>query len=180
MSEYTVKQLTSEFKVSRQAINQFMNKEFREKYVNKVGNRLSIDEKGYAILYHHFMNKPYKVKKSGVKYKKDVNDSSIDNVELVNQLKVKDKQMLYKDKQIEKLQTLLDQQQKLTLQANKQIESMSTDIKSLQKNVNDSSIDKNVDNEKSKVSSSVDDDNNEMVTTPKVEKKKKHWWNFFN
>ena len=41
---------------------------------------------------------------------------------LVDQLKIKDNHLAVKDRQIERLQTLLDQQQKLTLQANKQIE----------------------------------------------------------
>lgn len=125
---YTIIQLAKQFNVSKVAIQKRLTPEFKKRYVTKVANHLEVSEKGYQILAKHYQNKD--TEGNARKEKSQTNTNVIDNLEssdlslqaLVDQLKIKDNQLAVKDRQIERLQTLLDQQQKLTLQSNKQIE----------------------------------------------------------
>lgn len=72
------------------------------------------------LLVINFMKKELKKLKSEGK---PTNTYEVEKI-LTEQLKIKDKQLAEKDKQIQTMQKLLDQQQQLSLQTNKQIETL--------------------------------------------------------
>lgn len=107
--EYTIKQIADELGVSKAAIQQKMDKEFRSKFISKkkINNRLTIviNEQGYLKLKQKSKNKK-------------VNQNKIDD----NVIEVLKRQLEQKDEQIEKLQILLNQSQQLQLKQNEKIE----------------------------------------------------------
>ncbi|KAF0497278.1 DUF536 domain-containing protein, partial [Pediococcus acidilactici] len=102
----TIRQLSDELKLSKQAINQRISsiKDFRSKYTHKVKNHLEIDDQGVKILANFD-----KQKRQAENDKQDKRDININDVLL--------KQLDVKDQQISKLQKALDQQQQLQLAA---------------------------------------------------------------
>ncbi len=141
----TMKQLTMEFGVTRQAIMRKMDDNFRSKYVSKIHSngvsRLTISDDGYKLLKQHFLSSNRVVSNENVSYSNHVtHDSTTDTA-----MELLEKQLAEKDKQIEKLQQslseahkLLDQQQQLNLSTNRQNEKL---LDTPQKTSEDSSQD---------------------------------------
>ncbi|MCG0891318.1 hypothetical protein IMAU10418_02654 [Lactiplantibacillus plantarum] len=100
----TIRQLSEEFKLSKQAINQRINSinDFRSKHTYKVKNHLEIDNQGVKILAN-FDKQKRQERQPNQQDKNDKNDK-IDHILL--------KQLDVKDQQIANLQQALDQQQK--------------------------------------------------------------------
>ncbi|KAL3949598.1 hypothetical protein [Lentilactobacillus hilgardii] len=129
----TMKQLTTEFGVTRQAIMRKMDKKFRNKYVSKVHSngvsKLMISDDGYSLLKQYFSSSNKNVSN------KDVSNSSEvthDNIKLA--MALLEKQLDKKDQQINKLQQslseahkLLDQQQQLNLSSQKLLENQKSE-----------------------------------------------------
>lgn len=127
----TMKQLTAEFGVTRQAIMRKMDDNFRSKYVSKVhtngASRLIISDDGYKLLKQHFLNSNKAVSNESVSYSNRVTHDSVTNTAM----ELLEKQLVEKDNQIEKLQQslseahkLLSQQQQLNLSTNRQNEKL--------------------------------------------------------
>lgn len=125
----TMKQLTVEFGVTRQAIMRKMDDNFRSKYVSKVhsngASRLIISDDGYKLLKQHFLSSNRAVSNENVSYSNHVTHYSVTNTAM----ELLEKQLVEKDNQIEKLQQslseahkLLSQQQQLNLSASRQNE----------------------------------------------------------
>lgn len=110
---YTIKEIADELGVSKSAISQKLNDEFRGKFTDKkeINGRVTvvIDEEGAEWLRTH--NK---------KKKKGNNDKNDDVIQILK------KQLEKKDEQIEKLQILLNQSQQLQLKQNEKIELLET------------------------------------------------------
>lgn len=135
-NEKTIKQLSDELGVSKQTIQKIIEKIPNEYKPSKLGNRYLLSQE----------NQNYIKKKLGVQIDNDphISNNKTDKTHILdgktdNSDKIKNKtnnsdiheylsiilsQLDVKDKQIEKLQKLLDQQQILTLQANKKIEEL--------------------------------------------------------
>lgn len=112
----TIRQLSDELKLSKQAINQRISsiKDFRSKYTHKVKNHLEIDDQGVKILANFDKQKRQdqqanRQERQAENDKQDKRDININDVLL--------KQLDVKDQQISKLQKALDQQQQLQLAA---------------------------------------------------------------
>lgn len=112
----TIRQLSDELKLSKQAINQRISsiKDFRSKYTHKVKNHLEIDDQGVKILANFDKQKRQdqqanRRERQAENDKQDKRDININDVLL--------KQLDVKDQQISKLQKALDQQQQLQLAA---------------------------------------------------------------
>ncbi len=127
----TMKQLTMEFGVTRQAIMRKMDDKFRSKYVSKVHSngvsKLTISDDGYKLLKQHFLSSNRVVSNESVSYSNYVTHDSVTDTAM----ELLEKQLVEKDKQIEKLQQslgeahkLLDQQQQLNLSTNRQNEKL--------------------------------------------------------
>ncbi|PKX59305.1 MULTISPECIES: hypothetical protein [Lactobacillaceae] len=127
----TMKQLTMEFGVTRQAIMRKMDDKFRSKYVSKVQSngvsKLTISDDGYKLLKQHFLSSNRVISNESVSYSNYVTHDSVTDTAM----ELLEKQLVEKDKQIEKLQQslgeahkLLDQQQQLNLSTNRQNEKL--------------------------------------------------------
>jgi len=110
----TIKELAEEFDVSKQAIQQRLTSQFRQDYVVKVDKRLYINNEGYlkikAFYRQDFDNE--RQEEQSIKDNENVHDERL--FEIIKNLQNDNKE----------LHKLLDQQQQLTLQSNKQIESL--------------------------------------------------------
>lgn len=124
MSDKTIKELADELNVSKTAINKKLNANLKRKHFSKIANKFVIDEEGQNIIKSMFKE----VKSTTKNDNHQQENSETENLKVVDffheQIVIKDEQLKEKDKQIEKLQSLLDQQQILTLQANKKIETL--------------------------------------------------------
>ncbi|MCW0154611.1 hypothetical protein OIS37_15890 [Lactiplantibacillus plantarum] len=127
----TMKQLTMEFGVTRQAIMRKMDDKFRSKYVSKVHSngvsKLTISDDGYKLLKQHFLSSNRAVSNENVSHSNHVAHDSVTDTAM----ELLEKQLVEKDKQIEKLQQslseahkLLSQQQQLNLSTNRQNEKL--------------------------------------------------------
>ncbi|MFL2141860.1 MAG: DUF536 domain-containing protein [Alkalibacterium gilvum] len=137
MADMTIKELADELGVSKQAIR---------KHLEKLPPTLSVTKKENAIYLDTDVSRYVRSKvtrvtdnvtgkvtsnqfhEKGTKKKlksegKPTNTYEVEKI-LTEQLKIKDKQLAEKDKQIQTMQKLLDQQQQLSLQTNKQIETL--------------------------------------------------------
>jgi len=128
-NEKTIKQLADELGVSKTAINKKINENFKRKHFKKNGNKFLIDESGQNAIKSMFadsysFNRKPKVSENDNFENQDVSEVSDLVVILKERLVISDEQNNKKDIQIEKLQKLLDQQQILTLQANKKIKEL--------------------------------------------------------
>lgn len=103
----TIRQLSEEFKLSKQAINQRINSinNFRSKHTYKVKNHLEIDNQGVKILAN--FDKQKRQERQPNRQAENDKDKNIDQILL--------KQLDVKDQQIANLQQALDQQQKLQI-----------------------------------------------------------------
>lgn len=103
----TIRQLSEELKLSKQAINQRINSinGFRSKHTYKVKNHLEIDNQGVKLLAN-FDKQKRQERQQNQQDKNDKNEN-IDHILL--------KQLNVKDQQIANLQQALDQQQKLQI-----------------------------------------------------------------
>lgn len=103
----TIRQLSEELKLSKQAVNQRINSidGFRSKHTYKVKNHLEIDDQGVKLLAN-FDKQKRQERKQNQRDKNDKN-KNIDHILL--------KQLDVKDQQIANLQQALDQQQKLQI-----------------------------------------------------------------
>ena len=103
----TIRQLSEELKLSKQAINQRINSinGFRSKHTYKVKNHLEIDNQGVKLLAN-FDKQKRQERQQNQQDKNDKNEN-IDHILL--------KQLDVKDQQIANLQQALDQQQKLQI-----------------------------------------------------------------
>ncbi len=182
----TIRQLSDELKLSKQAINQRISsiKDFRSKYTHKVKNHLEIDDQGVKILANFD-----KQKRQAENDKQDKRDININDVLL--------KQLDVKDQQISKLQKALDQQQQLQLAAlaeNRQlkdhIQKLSGLLESSSSTQKQQSTEKNDNLPNNYNSSHIKDQNdkkdkNGVVDTDEKQKKihkdkvNNSWWHFW-
>jgi len=133
----TIRELADELGVSKTAIHKKISETIKRQHFSKNGNRFLIDEEGQNIIKSMFIDLKNENQKTEVSVlvsdiKNKGNQKVSEVSELVSVLKdrilVSDEQNKSKDKQIERLQKLLDQQQILTLQANKKIEQLETEL----------------------------------------------------
>ena len=103
----TIRQLSEEFKLSKQAINQRINSinGFRSKHTYKVKNHLEIDNQGVKMLAN--FDKQKRQERQPNRQAENDKEKNIDHILL--------KQLDVKDQQIANLQQALDQQQKLQI-----------------------------------------------------------------
>ncbi|EOS8056656.1 DUF536 domain-containing protein [Enterococcus hirae] len=114
MAEKTIKELAEDLGVSKQAIRKYFNKLPTELTPKLIGGKYVISIKAQEFI------------KNSINQINAVDTevgSSVDSI-LLSELKEKNKQINYLQTTIETQQKLLDQQQQLTLQANKQIEKL--------------------------------------------------------
>ena len=185
----TIRQLSEELKLSKQAINQRINSinGFRSKHTYKVKNHLEIDNQGVKMLAN--FDKQKRQERQPNRQAENDKDKNIDQILL--------KQLDVKDQQISKLQKSLDQQQQLqlaTLAENRQLKghiqelngllesSNSTQKRQLtKKNDNLSNSDNssyiNKKNDKKNKNGVADTDENQKKIHKN--KTKKSWWHFW-
>ncbi|MDR4932247.1 DUF536 domain-containing protein [Companilactobacillus paralimentarius] len=103
----TIRQLSEELKLSKQAINQRINSinGFRSKHTYKVKNHLEIDNQGVKMLAN--FDKQKRQERQPNRQAENDKNKNIDQILL--------KQLDVKDQQIANLQQALDQQQKLQI-----------------------------------------------------------------
>lgn len=192
----TIRQLSDELKLSKQAINQRISsiKDFRSKYTHKVKNHLEIDDQGVKILANFDKQKRQdqqanRQERQAENDKQDKRDININDVLL--------KQLDVKDQQISKLQKALDQQQQLQLAAlaeNRQlkdhIQNLSGLLESSSSTQKQQSTEKNDNLPNNDNSSHIKDQNdkkdkNGVVDTDEKQKKihkdkvNNSWWHFW-
>lgn len=117
----TVRELSKQFNVSKQAINKRMNQKFREQHVTyktvKGVATMFIDSSGENLLKQAFQ--PNNNQQQG-----DNPSNQLVVDVLREQVDSQKKELDIKNEQIKKLQTLLDQSQQLQLMSEKKIEEM--------------------------------------------------------
>lgn len=122
----TIKELADELSISKTAINKKVSANLKRKHFSKIGNKFVIDEEGQKLIKSMFTDRHYaesKTKTPNIEF--DVSDLvSVLN----NQILSTEKQLQEKDKQLSAMQKLLDQQQVLTLQANRKILALETSL----------------------------------------------------
>lgn len=187
----TIRQLSEELKLSKQAINQRINSinGFRSKHTYKVKNHLEIDNQGVKMLAN-FGKQKRQDRQPNQQDKNDKNDK-IDHILL--------KQLDVKDQQISKLQKALDQQQQLqlaTLAENRQLKnhiqkliglietSKTRKERQAKENNDDLSNSLNPSTIKNSVDTQVHDKKENIEETyqkERIHKSKgiKNWWNFW-
>lgn len=163
----TIRELSEELGVSKTAITKFLTPEKRKLFAKKIDNRLSISDEGVIIIRQRFLSRSKtKINNQNANQVGEIENLVFDfNDELFltlkNELTQKNKQIEKLQKNIEQQNILIDQQQKLTLQANQKIESLEANSK----------IPESKDQKKATVTSKED----EPITN---KKSKKHWWQF--
>lgn len=180
----TIRQLSEELKLSKQAINQRINSinGFQIKHTYKVKNHLEIDSQGVKLLANFD-----KKKRQPNQQDKNDKDNNIDHILL--------KQLDVKDQQISKLQKSLDQQQQLqlaTLAENRQLKDRVQKLSSLL-GASSSTQKRQVTNKNGNLSNSINairdkaendkQDQNHVVDEKqkRIHKNKtsKSWWHFW-
>ena len=185
----TIRQLSEELRLSKQAINQRINSinGFRSEHTYKVKNHLEIDNQGVKLLAN-FDKKKRQERQQNQQDKND-KDKSIDNILL--------KQLDVKDQQISNLQQALDQQQKLqiaTVAENHRLKEHVQKLSGLleppsatqqqQSNDKDDTLSNNANTSHSKDKNDKQDKDS-VVGTDKGQKKihknktNKSWWHFW-
>lgn len=116
---YSIKELAEEFNVSKAAIHRYLTDDFRAKYVEtvsgKTGKQLQVNSEGYRVLYKHFISDNQAKRKA----KSDNANVNVDKI--IDTFK---QQLEEKDRQIERLQLLLNQSQQLQLKESKKLEKL--------------------------------------------------------
>lgn len=185
----TIRQLSEELKLSKQAINQRINSinGFRSKHTYKVKNHLEIDNQGVKMLAN--FDKQKRQERQPNRQAENDKDKNIDQILL--------KQLDVKDQQISKLQKSLDQQQQLqlaTLAENRQLKNHIQELSGLlesssstqqqQSNDKDDTLSNNANTSHSKDKNDKQDKDS-VVGTDKGQKKihknktNKSWWHFW-
>ncbi|QXD13656.1 DUF536 domain-containing protein (plasmid) [Lactiplantibacillus plantarum 2025] len=183
----TIRQLSEELRLSKQAINQRINSinGFRSKHTYKVKNHLEIDNQGVKLLAD--FDKQKRQERQQNQQDKNDNEENIDHILL--------KQLDVKDQQIAKLQQALDQQQKLqiaTVAENRQLKEHvrklsvllepSSSTQKQQSNDKDDTLSNNANASHNK---NKNDKQNEVVDIDKKQKKpfknktNNSWWHFW-
>ena len=179
----TIRQLSEELKLSKQAINQRINSinGFRSKHTYKVKNHLEIDNQGVKMLAN--FDKQKRQERQPNRQAENDKDKNIDQILL--------KQLDVKDQQISKLQKSLDQQQQLqltTLAENRQLKNHIQELSGLLESSNSTQkrqVTKKNDNFPNNDNSSHIKDKNGVVGTDEKQKKihknktNKSWWHFW-
>lgn len=179
----TIRQLSEELKLSKQAINQRINSlnGFRSKHTYKVKNHLEVDDQGVKLLAN-FDKKKRQERQQNQQDKND-KDKNIDRILL--------KQLDVKDQQIANLQQALDQQQKLqiaTVAENHQLkeqvrklsgllESSSSTQEQQQSNDKDDTLPNSYNASQSKEKENIVDTDKKQKKTRK--KAQLNWWHFW-
>jgi predicted ArsR family transcriptional regulator len=121
----TIKELSEEIGVSKQAINRFLTSDFRRQHVttktdNKVG-ALLVDKSGEILIKKHFSidNDRQQTDNDDRQQVVGLLEKQIENQQ--RELAEKNKQIEAKDTQISNLQNLLDQSQQLQLISEKKL-----------------------------------------------------------
>ncbi len=185
----TIRQLSEEFKLSKQAINQRINSinGFRSKHTYKVKNHLEIDNQGVKILAN--FDKQKRQERQPNRQAENDKDKNIDQILL--------KQLDVKDQQIANLQQALDQQQKLQIATVTENHRLKDHIRKLsgllepssathqqQSNDKDDTLSNNANTSHSKDKNDKQDKDS-VVGTDKGQKKihknktNKSWWHFW-
>jgi TolA-binding protein len=121
----TIKELSEEIGVSKQAINRFLTSDFRRQHVttktdNKVG-ALLVDKSGEALIKKHFSTDNGRQKTDNNDRQQVVGLLERQLEDQQRELAEKNKQIEAKDTQISNLQNLLDQSQQLQLISEKKL-----------------------------------------------------------
>ena len=183
MTKKTIKELADEIGVSKTAINNNVTPAIRKEYFSKVGNRFEISEKGQSVIRSMFVddfleteNRKLESESSTTesqntqsKPKSSTTESQNTQTSLHSEhdlsknamliLKNYQNQLQKKDQQLSDLHKLLDQQQQLTLQSNRQNERLQLQLEVYEE-------------ETSSVSS-------EEVSTNVKQEQPKKWWQFW-
>ena len=124
----TIKELADEFNVSKQAVRKRLTEEFRANHVETITSNgvktLVVTYTGYMLLKQHFTT-------SNATGNDKVTDTSNPTTGDLSVVKILEQQLFVKDKQIETLSNLLDQQQRLALQDKKLLEEYKSEINDL-------------------------------------------------
>ncbi|MDT7020303.1 DUF536 domain-containing protein [Levilactobacillus namurensis] len=171
----TIRQLSEEFKLSKQAINQRINSinGFRSKHTYKVKNHLEIDNQGVKMLAN--FDKQKRQERQPNRQAENDKDKNIDQILL--------KQLDVKDQQISKLQKSLDQQQQLqltTLAENRQLKEHLRELSGFLESSSPTKKQQGIDKDKSN-----NQDKNKVVEANNGQERKyknkasKSWWHFW-
>lgn len=185
----TIRQLSEELRLSKQAINQRINSinGFRSKHTHKVKNHLEIDNQGVKMLAN--FDKQKRQERQPNRQAENDKDKNIDQILL--------KQLDVKDQQIANLQQALDQQQKLqiaTVAENHQLKEHVRELSGLlepssstqqqQSNDKDDTLSNNANTSHSKDKNDKQDKDS-VIGTDKGQKKihknktNNSWWHFW-
>ncbi|OTA42759.1 hypothetical protein A8C46_09505 [Ligilactobacillus salivarius] len=200
---YTIRQIANKVGVTKPAVTKYMSKSFRSKYTKKQGNRILIDENGFADIKQHFADSSHTKTRINQKVNDDLSKSNrklFDDIEDGNRfagksyqdtVKAKDetieflkKQLATKDEQLASMHKLMDQNQQLLLntQAENQRlfllqESGAESSKNVQDgNFTDNSTKSSTQDKKKPLESSQKQSRDEKDIVNRLNKKK-HWWN---
>lgn len=185
----TIRQLSEELKLSKQAINQRINSinGFRSKHTYKVKNHLEIDNQGVKMLAN--FDKQKRQERQPNRQAENNKDKNIDQILL--------KQLDVKDQQISKLQKSLDQQQQLqltTLAENRQLKNHIQELSGLLESYNSTHLQQLNDKDDTLTNSSntshIKDKNDNQNENKVAESRKsqeqihknkanKSWWHFW-
>lgn len=179
----TIRQLSEELKLSKQAINQRINSlnGFRSKHTYKVKNHLEVDDQGVKMLAN--FDKQKRQERQQNQQDKNDKDENIDRILL--------KQLDVKDQQIANLQQALDQQQKLqiaTVAENHQLKEhvrklsglleSSSSTQQQQSNDKDDTLSNSDNASQSKGKENIVDTDKKQKKTRK-NKARLNWWHFW-
>jgi len=185
----TIRQLSEELKLSKQAINQRINSinGFRSKHTYKVKNHLEIDNQGVKMLAN--FDKQKRQERQTNRQAENDKDKNIDHILL--------KQLDVKDQQIANLQQALDQQQKLQIATVSENHRLKEHVRKLsgllepssatqqqQSNDKDDALSNNANTRHSKDKNDNQNENKVAESNKKQErlyksKANKSWWHFW-
>ena len=123
----TITELAKQLKVSRARVYQIIDSLDNNEKPKKKDDRYILDETAVKAIRKYFM----KARNKSSDTRQDKNDSQV--------LRILESQLNEKDKQIEKLQKLVDQSQQLQLQTQKQLEAANKKVKQLENTPKDDS-----------------------------------------
>lgn len=121
---FTVRELAEIFGISRQAMRKHVDN-LDKKYIAKNAHGYKAVTISGALSIADKLNNHEATKRLSKASKDDDKQHEYNDSEIVRSLS---KQLSEKDKQIEQLHQLLDQQQQLTLQANRQLENLQSSV----------------------------------------------------
>lgn len=125
MSKKTIKELAEEIGVSKTAISKKVTETQKKKWFTKIGNQFVISEEGQKAIKSMFISDKKNQSQTDKQTSFRNNENQVyDSYFYQEQLLAKDKQIDMLQKLLKEQQNLLDQQQRLTLQTNKQIEQL--------------------------------------------------------